>query len=100
MRALVLSLAFAALAAPALADGGSSLTLTTPGSAPASTIIDGALWSCAGAVCTAGPGGQEQPVLRACRRVVAQLGAVTAFTWQGAALPADKIAACNAAARR
>lgn len=96
----VLGVAFAAAAAsPALAQGaGSSLTLRSPDGAPAHVIIDGAAWVCQGASCIAAPGGLEQPADRACRRVVHELGPVTAFTWQGQALSPDRIAACNSAA--
>ena len=100
MRPL-LSLAFAlALSTPALAqpDDPSSLTLrSTPKTAH--VIIDGAAWRCSGDTCRA-TGGESQRPLRACRRVVAELGAVTAFTWQGQALSADDIAQCNTAAKR
>jgi hypothetical protein len=96
-----LALAFAVGAQPALArDPGSSLTLQSPQGAPARIIIDGAAWVCQGAVCTAAPGGDEQPTERACRRVVRELGPVTAFTWLGRALSPAQIAACNTAAKR
>ena len=94
MRALVLASALL-LAAPAFAQTAStSATLANP--APTGRIIiDGATWTCEGAACTA-TGGADQPALRACRRVAARLGAVTAFTWKGEALTAQQIAACNA----
>jgi hypothetical protein len=102
---LLLVLAAAAAASPVLAqdpnqDGGSRLVLQSPAGAPAHVIIDGAAWVCEGAVCTAGPGGMDQPVERACRRVVRELGPVTAFAWQGRSLAPEKIAACNAAAAK
>lgn len=99
MRALI-AIAVLAMAAPAVAQApATSLTLANASSAPSGrVIIDGAGWSCdeAGA-CTAF-GGREQPAERACRRVVARLGAVTAFSWKGQALNEDQIAACNASA--
>ena len=97
----VLALAAAAAASPALAQNvGSSLTLQNPAGAPAHVIIDGAAWACEGASCTAGPGGLDQPADRACRRVVRELGPVTAFSWQGRSLSADRVAACNSAATK
>jgi hypothetical protein len=94
-------LAVPAAASPALAqDQGSRLVLQTPAGAPAHVIIDGAAWVCEGAVCAAGPGGMDQPVERACRRVVRELGPVSEFTWQGRSLSPEKVAACNAAAAR
>lgn len=97
MRALVFAVALLG-AAPALAQSASnSLTLADASRVPSGrTIIDGATWRCAeGGVCIAS-GGADQPALRACRRVVSRLGAVTQFTWKGVALTAEQIAACNA----
>lgn len=96
MRAFLLAAALL-VAAPAFAQStGSSATLADAATAPAGrTIVDGATWSCDGATCTAS-GGANQPATRACRRVAARLGKVTAFTWKGQALSAEQIAACNA----
>lgn len=97
MRAFILAAALA-FAAPVAAQAptGSSLTLADAASAPsAQVIIDGARWSCEGPTCTAA-GGANQPATRACRRVVARLGKVSAFTWKGQILSADQLAACNA----
>ncbi|QTC92022.1 CC_3452 family protein [Brevundimonas goettingensis] len=97
MRALVLAAALFA-AAPALADTpATSLTLADASKAPAATlIIDGASWRCDGASCTA-TGGANQPAPRACRRVVARVGQVSAFSYKGVALSAEQLATCNAA---
>lgn len=97
MRLSVLAFA-AALAAPLTAFAAetetSSLTLQSADGAPARTIIDGAVWKCQGASCQA-LGGQPQSADRACRRIVARLGKVTAFTWRGTSLSGDALAACN-----
>lgn len=97
MRALILAAAlFAAAPAVAQAPAATSLTLADATKAPARpTIIDGARWSCEGAVCTAS-GGTAQPATRACRRVVAKFGAVTAFSYKGVQLSAEDLAVCNA----
>lgn len=97
MRMLILAAAACAvIAAPAAAQGArSSLTLAEAGAASAeAVIIDGASWRCEGATCVAS-GGQNQPATRACRRVVARLGAVSAFTYRGVTLSNEQIAACN-----
>ncbi|RZJ41152.1 MAG: hypothetical protein EON86_11040, partial [Brevundimonas sp.] len=60
------------------------------------TIIDGANWRCEGATCTAS-GGANQPATRACRRVVARFGTVSAFTYKGTTLSAEELTTCNAA---
>ncbi len=97
MRAFLLTLAFAATAAgSALAQPtGTSLTLQSAGKAPAKIIIDGAVWKCSGAQCVAVTSGDAQNPVRACKRVVAQLGAVSTFSWDGKAFSADELAACN-----
>ena len=50
---------------------------------------------CEGTVCTA-TARVSQPATRACRRVVARLGKVTAFAYKGTALTAAELATCNA----
>lgn len=96
MRALLIAAALFA-AAPAFAQApATSAVLADAARAPATaTIIDGASWRCEGATCTAN-GGANQPATRACRRVVARFGAVSAFSYKGIVLSAEQIAACNA----
>ena len=96
MRALLVAAALF-VAAPAFAQSpASSAVLADASKAPASaTIIDGASWRCTGGSCTAS-GGANQPAPRACRRVVARLGAVSAFSYRGVALSAEQLTACNA----
>ena len=96
MRVLLLAAALLA-AAPAFAQTpATSAVLVDAARAPAArTIVDGASWSCTGATCTA-TGGANQPATRACRRVVARLGAVSSFSYKGVALSAEQITACNA----
>ncbi|WP_122465408.1 CC_3452 family protein [Brevundimonas lutea] len=98
MRILIAAAALA-LAVPAAAQAPNRLTLADPASAPSGrTIIDGASWSCdENGQCVAN-GGRSQPATRACRRVVAKVGAVTAFAWKGTELDAAQLAECNAAA--
>lgn len=101
MRALVLAAALMA-AAPAFAESpaapaaATSLTLVDAAEAPSRRVVlDGASWTCEGAVCTAS-GGSGQPATRACSRVVNRIGAVSQFSWKGVALTPEQIAACNA----
>jgi hypothetical protein len=97
MRALLAAaLLFAAAPAFAADAPATSLTLADAAKAPASrVIVDGAAWRCEGASCTAS-GGASQPAARACRRVVAKLGSVTAFSYKGETLDEQALAACNA----
>jgi len=93
--AAILAVATPTLATPAQAPA-TSATLANATSAPSGRlIIDGATWRCEGDSCVA-TGGSNQPATRACRRVVARLGEVTAFSWKGTVLSAEEVAACNA----
>jgi hypothetical protein len=96
MRALLIAAVLFA-AAPAFAQApATSAVLADAARAPTgNTIIDGATWRCEGTTCTAS-GGANQPATRACRRVAARLGPVSAFSYKGVALTAEQIAACNA----
>ncbi|MBA4001072.1 hypothetical protein [Brevundimonas sp.] len=99
MRALI-ALAVLALAVPAAAQTpATSLTLADASLAPSGrVIIDGASWSCDETGACEARGGTNQPADRACRRVVARLGAVTTFSWKGQTLNEQQLAACNASA--
>lgn len=96
MRALTLA-AIVLMATPALASAPAATraTLADASTAPAGrVIVDGASWHCEGAECSA-TGGSAQPATRACKRVVARIGKVTAFAYKGQELTAEQIAACN-----
>jgi hypothetical protein len=97
MRAFIVAAALF-VAAPAFAQSAASTAvLNDAAKAPAGrTIIDGANWRCEGATCTANGGASQTPA-RACRRVVARFGTVSAFTYKGVALSAEELTACNAA---
>lgn len=96
MRAIAIAAALF-VAAPAFADAPATrATLADAAKAPAGrTIIDGATWRCEGTECAA-TGGSAQPASRACRRVVARLGKVSAFAYKGTELSAEELAVCNA----
>lgn len=101
MRAILIAAALFAAApavaqAPAPTVAPTRAVLADAAKAPSGrTIIDGASWNCTGATCVAS-GGASQPAPRACRRVVARMGAVSEFSWKGTALSAEQVAACNA----
>ncbi|MBC6981781.1 hypothetical protein [Caulobacter sp. 17J80-11] len=101
MRAIALSLALSlAAAGAAAAQGGETqLTLQNGEGAAAKVIVDGTVWKCEGVTCVAGGSIKAQPAARACKRVVAKLGTVSAFSWRGEALSGDALAECNAAAK-
>ncbi|MBW8880826.1 MAG: hypothetical protein JF615_05180 [Asticcacaulis sp.] len=93
MVLMVPSLAGARPAAVESAD----LTLKTA-AAKSNYIIDGAEWTCSNTACHAA-WVDDMPAVRSCQRVVAEIGAVDAFTWRGKVLSADDLARCNASAR-
>lgn len=100
MFALV-ALAGAVLAGPAAAQAPAlSFTLQNTAAVPTDpVIVDGVNWRCDTAGACVGTGrGEEQPATRACRRLVARVGAVSSFTWRGTSLSADQLATCNASA--
>jgi len=98
MRTFALTLALS-LAAAGSAFAGSSLTLKNGDGAPNKFILDGASWRCEAGACTAS-GGKSQPALRACKRVVAKVGEVAAFSIDGRSFSEQELAECNAAAKR
>lgn len=100
IASLVAVAALALAGAASAQTAGTTLTLQNGVAAPTSpVIVDGVSWRCDTTGGCVGTGrGSEQPASRACRRVVAQLGAVSAFSWRGQALSAAQIATCNAAA--
>jgi hypothetical protein len=62
-------------------------------------IIDGALWSCSGQTCQATTVSGSVPASIACKKFVVAFGAVSAFTYGGKTLSAEKLAVCNQAAK-
>ena len=103
MRIFVTALAAASalstlgMATSAFAAEGAVLKLQAPSKAP-TLIQDGAMWRCNGDICAA-PQVKSLPIGRACRKVVAELGAITTFNYRGQELDAAGIADCNTAAK-
>lgn len=85
------------LSTAALAAEGAVLKLKAPAKVP-NLIQDGAAWRCNGDVCAA-PQVKALPIGRACRKIVAELGAVAAFNYRGEDLDAAGLADCNTAAK-
>ncbi|CAN5402398.1 hypothetical protein BH09PSE1_BH09PSE1_10840 [soil metagenome] len=100
MRAIALAAALMlAGTTPGFAQStASTFTVRDAAATPQSNlVIDGASWRCgADKVCT-GTGGLSQPAPRACRRVVAKVGAALAsFTYKGVTLTDEQLTTCNA----
>ena len=89
-------LALAPLAAsPAMAAPATQFTATlkAPLAQPRQAIIDGQMWNCAGATCTAPDDGQR--AVATCGQVVRKFGELTAFASAARAMTADQLARCN-----
>jgi hypothetical protein len=101
MRSFVLglagALALAAAAGAAQPPSAAWLTLKTKTSRD-HLMQDGNLWQCKMTVCKAAKVRTGDPAA-ACKTLAGQLGELTAFSWQGAVLGAEDLAACNAAAK-
>ena len=90
-------IAASALSTAAFAAEGAVLKLKAPAKV-ASLIQDGAAWRCTADVCAA-PQVKALPIGRACRKVVAELGAVASFNYRGEDLDAAGLADCNTVAK-
>lgn len=100
MRSFVLGLAGAlalAGAAGAAQPSAAWLTLKTKTSRD-HVIQDGNVWQCKLTVCKAAKV-KTTDAAAACKTLAGELGELTAFSWQGAALGAEDLAACNTAAK-
>ena len=84
------------IAGAALADGNITATLNTPVAKPTEVIAGDTLWSCADKACIVKTPGPDSASWMECRKLVAQLGKVTAY----GALEDNKIAMCNAGAKK
>lgn len=95
---LYTALTFGTTLAPAPASAQpASPYYTAELAAPASeaqVIGGGVVWRCAGTSCVA-PRGTSAPATM-CRKLAREVGEVASFTAKGEALPADKLAKCNA----
>ncbi len=99
MRIFVAAFAAACIMSTAAlaATEGAVIKLQAPAKTP-TLIQDGAAWRCTGDVCAA-PQVKSLPIGRACRKIAAELGAITAFNYRGAELDAAGLADCNTAAK-
>lgn len=101
MRSFVLglagALALAGTVGAAQPPSAAWLTLKTKTSRD-HLMQDGNLWQCKLTVCKAAKV-KTGDAASACKAMAGQLGELTAFSWQGTALGAEDLAACNTAAR-
>lgn len=88
--------AMALIAAPSLAQGGESAFFTAQLAAPAADAqfaAGGVVWTCEGTQCRAARS-NARPI-RVCSSLRREVGAITGFAVNGAALAAEELARCN-----
>ena len=100
----VIALALTAGAAGAALAGPShraEAVLAASSEREARQIIDGRSWKCLGTGCrgTSASAPRSQPILRECRAVAAEFGALALYRSGGRELTGDQLAQCNAAAK-
>lgn len=85
-------------ACPAFAQGGGYYTATTAAKVTRTSMISrGTVWTCADGVCSA-PKTADRPGT-VCQLVVQRVGALSAFTANGAAFDDASLAKCNERAK-
>jgi len=91
---------FAVTTAPAqaAARGVYEVTLVKPVETPRREIVNGAMWRCEGAQCTAPANGER--VLSVCGKVARQFGEVVRFEGPRGELDGEGLVRCNAAVVR
>ena len=97
MRSFIIAVAaLAAMGGPAMSETKPQngwLTLSAP-TTQDHIVFDGAVWRCKADVCRS-PQVKSMPPMRSCRRLVRELGPVTAFSYRGVTLSETELAACN-----
>ena len=84
----------ASFAAPAFA-GTINVALQAPVAAKTKVVAGGAVFSCVEATCVTANAPSRALTAAACKAIVKEVGAVTAFSGDRKALAADDLARCN-----
>jgi hypothetical protein len=82
------------------ASGPVIVKLSAPLAAPTKVVAGGAIFSCAGDTCVATNPSSGTADFNTCKIVVHSVGPATSFGVAGAALAADRLAACNESAKK
>lgn len=98
LRSIVAAAAFAAIAAPAFASNSYTFETVNPVSEKR-IIAESVVWSCEGTKCTAELD-RKKPTVRICKKIVKEVGEVTALRNTSSELTAEEIAECNTAAKK
>lgn len=98
LRSVLTAAAFAVIAAPAFASNAYTFETVNPVSQKR-VIAESVVWSCEGTVCR-GELDRKAPSVRVCKKIVKEVGEVTALRNSKSELTAEQIAECNTAAKK
>ena len=99
MKPILIAAALAAVCTPAFAGAVLTATPATP-SSKQGFVAGSVIWSCDSSGCRSTSDTTGADTLTACRALAAQVGALTAFSTNGQAVTATRLAACNATAKK
>jgi hypothetical protein len=98
LRSLIASAAFAALAAPAFASNSYTFETANPVS-DKRIVAESVVWSCEGTTCVAELD-RKKPTVRICKKIVKEVGELTALRNTNSELTAEELIECNASAKK
>ncbi len=99
IRSALITCAFAAIAAPALASTTFTASLAEPVEKKEDFIADKALWTCDGETCIAELR-RKTVTVRTCKKVAKEIGTLAGFGTASDALSEEDLAECNESAKR
>ena len=97
MKSIFLAAALAAFAVPAFAEGTWTATPAKP-TTEQGFVSGGTIWNCDTGGCRTVSDTSMADSLDACRGLAREVGPLTAFTTDGHAYSANRLASCNASA--
>jgi hypothetical protein len=98
VKSIFIAAALAAIAVPAFAEGVWTATPTKTANSGA-ILAGGAVWACDKDVCHTTSDTSTADAMTSCRALVKEIGPVTAFSTDGHAYSAGRLATCNASAK-
>jgi hypothetical protein len=98
LRSIFAAAAFGLIAAPAFASNAYTFETVKPVT-ETHIVAESVVWSCAGTTCTAELD-RKAPTVRICKKIVKQVGAISALRNTKSELTAEQLAACNASAKK
>lgn len=98
LRSALAAAAFAAIAAPAFAGNSYTFETVTPVSEKR-IVAESVVWSCEGTTCSAELD-RKAPTVRICKKIVKEVGQLTALRNTKSELTAEQLVECNASAKK